>query len=179
MAQIGTQSKRIAGGPSSGCHVAHGVGGVHEPRAWDLMATFTFNPKQVFPTTRILAEKEVLKWCGLVGWMLRTPVAWLVAPERHKSGQWHAHALLAGLPSPKRVDALINVWQSRNGAIDVRPVKSAVGAVLYSSKDAALVGDIIVSDTVADYRCRLLEKPCIALHPTNDRQTSSLGRANL
>jgi hypothetical protein len=124
---------------------------------WDLLVTLTFDPKRVFPVSSARAEKETLAWCGLVGWTFRRPVAWLIALERHQSGQWHAHVLLAGLPND--IAPLAQLWTLRNGEINVQVVSNSVGAVLYSTKEAALSGAIILSDTVVRYRGQLADTP--------------------
>src|SRR5687767_13302360 len=94
---------------------------------WDLLVTLTFDPKRVFPVSCSRSENEALKWCGLVGWALRHPIAWLIAPERHLSGLWHAHVLLAGVP--RDISGLANLWRMRNGHIHVQPVTNGTRAV--------------------------------------------------
>ena len=58
------------------------------------------------------------------------------------------------------------MWELRNGRIDVRPVNNAVGAVLYSTKEAAHDGEILLSDTLSLYRDRLTDEPHISLYPS-------------
>ena len=65
---------------------------------WEFFVTLTFDPKRVFPVDCTRAEREAFRWCGQVGYALRRPVGWLIALERHASGQWHAHVLLVGVP---------------------------------------------------------------------------------
>lgn len=135
---------------------------------WDLLVTLTFDPKRVFPVSSTRAEKEALTWCGLFGWTFRRPVAWLIALERHQSGQWHAHVLLAGVPND--IALLARLWELRNGRIDVQAVSNAVGAVLYSTKEAALAGEIILSETVGKYRDRVTGRPRVALYRLADAE---------
>ena len=142
---------------------------------WDLFVTLTFDPKRAFPVGCTRAEKEALKWCGLIGWTLRCPVAWLIAPERGGSGQWHAHVLLAGVTGD--TSALATIWELRNGGIKVQPVSNAQGAVLYSTKEAALSGEVMLSDTLSLYRDRLTDKPRVSLYPSVHEEHRVAGQA--
>lgn len=136
---------------------------------WDVFVTMTFDPKQVYPVTCDRAGKEAFTWCGIVGWALRRPVAWLIAPERGKSGQWHAHVLLAGVP--RDISALAELWQIRNGRIHLRPVDDLSKATLYATKQEASSGEVILSDTLALYRDRRTDVPRVAIYsPTHARQ---------
>ena len=130
---------------------------------WELFITLTCDPRRVFPVEGARMEKEALKWCGLIGWTFRRPVAWLIASERGRSGQWHAHVLLAG--APPDISVLATLWELRNGRIKVQPVTDVNGAVLYSTKNAALSGDVVLSDTVRRYRQQFSNTPGVALFP--------------
>ncbi len=88
---------------------------------------------------------------------------WLIALERGASGLWHAHVLLADVRGD--ISALATIWESRNGQIDVQPVTNGPGAVLYTTKEAALSGEILLSDTLASYGKRFTDQPCVALYP--------------
>jgi len=77
------------------------------------------------------------------------------------------------------ISALAAIWEQRNGRVDVRPVSDANGVVLYSTKQAALAGEIVLSDTLAPYRERLTAKPQVDLYPrddSDDRQESATQR---
>src|SRR5438093_2834606 len=63
---------------------------------WELLVTLTFDPKKAFPVNRDLAGREAFEWCGLLARTVRRPVAYVIALERHRSGQFHAHVLLVG-----------------------------------------------------------------------------------
>jgi hypothetical protein len=119
---------------------------------WEVFVTLTFDPKRVFDVDRELAMKEARWWCGEVSRLVRKPVAWVIAPERGHGGRWHAHVLLAGLPSMGIGRAPEAIWRQRNGYIDVDRVTDVDVAALYTTKAAALTGDIELSDTVARYR---------------------------
>jgi hypothetical protein len=136
---------------------------------WNLFVTLTFDPKRVYPESATRAEKEALTWCGQVGWALRRPVGWLIATERGTSGQWHAHALLADVPHD--IAALAATWELRNGLIHVRPVTDANRAVLYSTKQAAFSGTVVLSDTLTRYRTRRTTRPRVALYSVVDEES--------
>jgi hypothetical protein len=135
---------------------------------WDLFVTLTFDPKRVFPVNCTRAEREAFRWCGSIGYALRRPVGWLIALERGVSGQWHAHVLLVGVPHD--ISALATMWELRNGLINVQPVNNTIGVVLYSTKQAALSGEVVLSDTLAAYRDRLTDRPRVVLYPTIDEE---------
>lgn len=117
---------------------------------WEWFVTLTFDPGRRYPVSAQLAGREAVTWCGHVGCALRVPVAWLIALERGRSGQWHAHALIAG--TQRDLSSATPLWEARNGGVDVRPVHNAHGVVLYSTKEAALSGELILSDTLWRYR---------------------------
>jgi hypothetical protein len=130
---------------------------------WDWFVTLTFDPNRVYPVGQERAAREAVKWCETVAASLRRPVGWLVAVERSRSGQWHAHVLLIGTLGP--IDAAVGLWQVRNGRVDVRLVTQASGAVLYASKDAYQTGAIYVSDTLGLYLASTMKGETVRLHP--------------
>lgn len=118
---------------------------------WQYFVTLTFDPKLVFPVNGALASQEAFWWCGQVGRLLRRPVGWLYAVESRRGGAHHAHVLIVGVvgelgPAPTAM------WQQRNGIVDVRRVYDARRAVLYTTKEAALSGEVTFSDTLGLYR---------------------------
>jgi len=117
---------------------------------WDVFATLTFDPKRTFPISAATASREAFWWCGQAGRLLRRPVAWMYAPERHKSGRWHVHALLANVPTRNAV--LKAIWEARNGLADLRPVRDGRISVEYLVKSAGEGGEIVLSDTLRRYR---------------------------
>ena len=137
---------------------------------WDIFVTLTFDQKRVFPVTCARAGNDAFRWCGYVAWALRRPIAWLIAPERAASGQWHAHALLVGVP--QNISILSKAWELGRGRIDVRRIHNSAGVVLYSTKEAAFSGDILLSDTLARYSDRLNREPLIALYASDQISTS-------
>jgi len=135
---------------------------------WDLFVTLTFDEKRVFPVGRIRAGREAFKWCGHIGWALRRPVGWLIALERGASGQWHAHVLLVGVRHD--ISALATMWELRNGRVDVRPVTNGTGVVLYSTKEAAFSGEVVLSDTLTLYRDQRTDRSRVVLYPLVDEE---------
>lgn len=100
---------------------------------WEFFVTLTFDPKRRFPVDRELATKEAFLWLGVVGYATRRPIAWAYAVERGKSGLWHAHALVIGAGN-QNWKTLEGVWRMRNGIAVVKPVHSARGISIYTTK---------------------------------------------
>ena len=121
---------------------------------WQWFATLTFDPILVFPVSRAVVEREATWWGRLVAKMVRRPVGWVCAPERGRGGLWHGHMLLLGPSQNWSPAAARPVWEARNGRIDLRPVQHAPGIALYTSKEAATAGTIILSDTLTRYQPR-------------------------
>jgi hypothetical protein len=57
------------------------------------------------------------------------------------------------------------MWRARNGGIDIRPVYNVTGVTLYTTKEAAMTGELVWSDTLPRYRDRTLSTNQIRLHP--------------
>src|SRR5262245_38925845 len=100
---------------------------------WERFTTLTFDPKRVFPVSRERADREVFWWLGVSGHIIRRPIGWVYAVERHASGQWHAHALTVGGGHAAEWRVASDLWRVRNGLADIRPVDSIDGAALYTS----------------------------------------------
>lgn len=116
---------------------------------FDAMASLTFDPKRVFPVSRGRAEHEAVRWCQCVAFHCRRNVGYLVTTERHRSGLWHAHALLAGFGTSRaNFDFVETVWRHRNGIALVRTVRDSNAAVGYVTKRAARPGHIVWSDNL-------------------------------
>lgn len=131
---------------------------------WEWFVTLTFDPSVVFAVNARLADREAFWWCGTVARLQRRPVAWLYAPERGRSGRWHVHVLLVGTSG--NLEAAVAMWRERNGQIDMKAVARSPGSlVLYTTKDAALSGEVVWSDTLARYRDQLTLEPIVALYP--------------
>jgi hypothetical protein len=130
---------------------------------WELFVTLTFDPYRVPSVDQQLASKEGQWWCGQTARLVRRPIAWVVAPERGRCGRWHAHAMLIGLQG-ELGQAPEAMWRQRNGQIKVRTVTEYHGLALYTTKSAALTGEIELSDTLSRYRALLGDGPLVDLY---------------
>jgi hypothetical protein len=134
---------------------------------WQLFVTLTFDPTKVFPVDQNRASREAFAWCNDAARIYRRPLGWVYAPERGKSGQWHAHALIIGAPfeggEPSQLPEAAGMWTARNGDIDVRRVFAVEGITLYTTKQAAEAGDLVWSDTLGRYRHGLRPSPTVNL----------------
>lgn len=126
---------------------AEWLGAVH----WQLFVVLTFDPSRVSAVSSKLANLETFWWCTQSAKVLRVPLGWLYAVERHRSGRHHAHVLMVGVPDDDLGPAPAAMWRQRNGHIDIRPVFEPRGAVLYSTKEAAASGEVVVADTMKRY----------------------------
>lgn len=91
----------------------------------------------------------------------RTPIAWVYAAERG-SGVWHVHVLLTSVPEAI-LEHQVRSWCFRNGIAKVTPVFDTEGAVTYLTKDAALDGEIVLSDTMTGYKDKLMNEIVVEL----------------
>ena len=135
---------------------------------WEFFVTLTFDPKRVYPVGARRAEKEAVWWCGQVVHLQRRSIGWLCACERGRSGLWHVHGLLIGVKTLGRAPAAM--WRARNGRCDVRPVTAGMGAVLYTTKDAARTGEVYFSDTLSQYCRQPRGGSVVALYPDEARR---------
>lgn len=131
---------------------------------WQLFVTLTFDPIQWPSVDKQLAMKEAIWWCQQTSRLVRRPLAWALAAERGRGGRWHAHVLLVGLP-----DGLGGgpeaMWRQRNGHLDVKEVWRSDRLSVYATKQAALEGDVELSDTLRRYRDVLTAGPSVDLYP--------------
>lgn len=119
---------------------------------WEWFVTLTFDAKKVRSMSRQTASREAVRWCGDIERCLRRSIGWLIALERHKSGRWHAHALLAGLPPGIPLDHFAALWEHRNGRVDLRSAGDPTRRCLYLTKEAAADGELLLSDGVSRFR---------------------------
>lgn len=114
---------------------------------WEHFVTLTFDPKRVYPVTQHVASTEAFWWCSQTAHVSRSRLGWLYATERTPSGTHHVHVLLIGIGDSLGA-APVAMWRQRNGFIDARPVSEQIGAVLYTTKEAATTGEVVFSDTL-------------------------------
>ena len=69
------------------------------------------------------------------------------------------------------------MWHQRNGFVKVTRVDDSRGIVVYATKQAALSGEVELSDTLSLYRDRLTDRPRVALYPHDDDEHSVGGEA--
>lgn len=115
---------------------------------WEFFITLTFDPKKAGNADAKLASKEAFWFCTQAACLLRRPLGWLYAVERGRSGAWHAHVLLIGVPGRELGEAIPAMWTQRNGMIDVQEAYFGRGATRYTTKVAAAGGEIVFSDTL-------------------------------
>jgi hypothetical protein len=146
---------------------------------WKVMVTLTFDPKRVFPVDQSRASREAWDWCTKLGWMLRRRIAWLYATERGRTGQWHAHALVADA-SVKDLEAALAIWKLRNGTTHARKVSAGFVAVLYVTKSARYGTEVVLSDEIVLYRDRLNQDILVRLEvaPRDDGRSRPGGRVS-
>lgn len=135
--------------------------------------TLTFDPKRVYPVNCRTASREAFGWCNDSARLLRLPLAWVYAPERSASGQWHAHVLIAAVPLKALRVPLAN-WRLRNGFAHAQEVSRLRRAALYTTKEAALTGEVVWADTLGRYRHHLRDAPFVTLHPLSPRPLISV-----
>lgn len=116
---------------------------------WNALVTLTFDPKRTYSVSQDRAVREAIAWCNDMERALRRPLGWVVAPERGPSGRWHAHVLVVGTDAMS-LRTLGASWRARNGFLDARAVNADEHAAVavYASKEAALTGSVVMSDTI-------------------------------
>lgn len=136
---------------------------------WQLFITLTFDPKRVFPVDEDRASREAFWWCNQSSHIYRRPLGWVYAPERDRSGQWHVHVLMIGVPmidgKASMIPEAVGMWKARNGKVDVQSVYDIGGITLYETKQAAQTGDLVWSDTIGTFRNALTAAPTVTLCP--------------
>ncbi len=151
--------------------------------SWELFITLTFDPKKVFPVGQDRASREAVRWCNDTSRAYRRPLGWVVAPERGTSGQWHGHALMIGVPMARgelsRLSEALGMWEARNGSIRVDPVDRVSGITLYTTKQAAAAGTIVLSDTMHRYRPALAADIVVSLCPVESETATGAPRRSL
>ena len=119
---------------------------------WQWFVTLTFDPTRVFPVSCAVVEREATEWSNQVARMLRRQVGWVCAPERGRGGVWHGHLLLTAGQQKWSPGPALPMWSERNGRIDARRVTDQAGIALYTTKEAAEAGTLVLSDTLTRYQ---------------------------
>ena len=150
-------------------------GGLVGSIPWQLFVTLTFDPKKVFPVNAKLADKEAFWWFNQVARLVRLPIGWIYAVERGQTGMWHAHGLIVGLSRPIG-DAAHSMWKERNGRLLIQSVDDSKRLTIYTTKQAALTGEIVCSDTLGRYRQPNTRSPWVVDLQPCDQRTGSVDR---
>lgn len=144
---------------------------------WTVFVTLTFDPANNGPVTATHAERQAAQWCNFVEWVIRRPVAWLIAVERNRNGNHHAHVLFADLHID--IGSCAECWRLGRGRVDIRPVSDSNGIILYASKEAASHGRISLSDTARRYRGQMNQTPSVRLYESANEHTSGTQRISV
>ncbi|MFN7916899.1 MAG: hypothetical protein U0Q55_16260 [Vicinamibacterales bacterium] len=131
---------------------------------WEWFCTLTFDPNRAH-SKRDLVDREAFDWCNLTARTVRRPIGWVYAPERTRSGAWHAHVLMTGGIERRELRASEAFWRARNGILDIKAVWERRGVSIYTSKSASMAGTLVCSDTLMRYRSGLQDSVLVALHP--------------
>ena len=59
---------------------------------------------------------------------------------------------------------MVAAWEDRNGHAVILPVYETRGAAMYTSKSSALNGEIVLSDTIGQFRSELSASVIVPLH---------------
>lgn len=137
---------------------------------WATFWTLTFDAERRFGAKgrygvgQELASREAFAWANQSARVQHKPVGWVYGTERGRNGLWHVHALTTAAPS--RVNDYLTLdWQLRNGHVHSRLVTDLRSAVLYTSKEAALTGEMVFSDTMVGFSNKLNASTVVELWP--------------
>jgi hypothetical protein len=133
---------------------------------WDVFVTLTFDPKRRRSVPQILADKEAFWFTTLASRTLRRPLGWAYAVEPGGDATWHAHVLIIGA-QVNELRAVAAVWKQANGFVVLKQMFDA-GAVLYTSKHAAVRGELVLSDTIDRYLPVAGPTNTVSLYPESD-----------
>ena len=137
---------------------------------WEWFVTLTFDPKRIFPVSRTRVEREAIWWGQSVAKACRSPVGWICAPERGRGGLWHGHVLMLEESKDWSPESTLSMWRERNGRIDAQRVTDQAGITLYTTKQAAAAGTIMLSDTLTRYQSRAGSKVVVPLCPAEEAE---------
>lgn len=132
---------------------------------WQWFTTFTF-ASDVHPER---AEKLFNRWKSKLNkqlygtnWRKRPPggIQYVLAEERHKSGQVHLHALINGVETTRRL-TWMDAWEEQDpscGYSRIEPVKDGQKASLYVAKYVPKGGEISFSPNLKEIQRDLFRK---------------------
>ena len=139
---------------------------------WEWTVTLTFDDGKIWPVNLYRAEREVTWWGRLLAQLYRRAIGWVCALELGRTRRWHGHFLLVGLDG-RSVEPAVGAWKQRNGFAQSRKVTDVPGVALYTSKQAADEGYIILSQALSRYKNHLADEPILQFHPENPTSSTT------
>lgn len=134
--------------------------------SWDYFATFTLAEEKQDRFDLRQFVKDFGNWIGNYNKKYKCSLKYIIIPERHKSGAWHAHGLLSGLAP----DSLIinehgyldlPYYRARFGFISLSRIrdnkKTANYVTKYITKDSAATADTMQKNAHLFYASRGLK----------------------
>lgn len=133
---------------------------------WDYFATFTLAEEKQDRFDLRQFVKDFGNWIGNYNKKYKCSLKYIIIPERHKSGAWHAHGLLSGLAPDSLV---INehgyldlpYYRARFGYISLSRIrdnkKTANYVTKYITKDSAATADTMQKNAHLFYASRGLK----------------------
>lgn len=106
---------------------------------WDYFATFTIDGNKQDRFDLALYSKRLGEWFGNFNRDYKAHIRYLVVPEQHKNGAYHAHGLLSGIPAGAlTVNEYGHIdwprYRSRFGFISLDPVRDRLACASYITK---------------------------------------------
>ena len=106
---------------------------------WDYFATFTIDGHKQDRFDLSLYCKRLGEWFGNFNRDYKAHVRYLVVPEQHKNGAYHAHGLLYGIPAGAlRTNEYGHLdwprYRARFGFIGIEPVRDRLATAAYITK---------------------------------------------
>lgn len=106
---------------------------------WDYFATFTIDGHKQDRFNLAMYSKRLGEWFGNFNRDYKAHVSYLVVPEQHKNGAYHAHGLLSGIPAGALT---VNEhghldwprYRARFGFISLDPVRDRLACAAYITK---------------------------------------------
>lgn len=106
---------------------------------WEHFATFTIDGHKQDRFDLALYSKRLGEWFGNFNRDYKAHVRYLVVPEQHKNGAYHAHGLLSGIPAGAlQVNEHGHLdwprYRARFGFISLEPVRDRLATAAYITK---------------------------------------------
>ena len=99
-----------------------------------------------------------------------------MAAECGANGKWHVHVLIIGVDE-SQVEVVAPLWRARNGHLVAKAVYDCAGAALYTTKDNAVSGEVVIADSLARYTSDAAEplapQPVVRLYGDGEANTTA------